>query len=177
MPSTLSTGSRPEAAAVKPARWGRVPPYVLTVSLGLAATASIARAQVAPTPAPTQQAAVTSSSDADAIKQREQELEAARAQQKSAADLQEKLKAEIAAIGQDRSKLNQQLIDIAARVRGIEGRIDEDEARLRPLDAREAQVRGSLEFAPLRNHRSARGPATRRPARTAGAAGASRGRA
>jgi septal ring factor EnvC (AmiA/AmiB activator) len=147
MPSSLSTGSRPEAAAVKPARRGRVSTYVLTVSLGLAATASIAnstaRAQVATTAASTQQAAVAS--DADAIKQREQELEAARAQQKSAADLQEKLKAEIAAIGQDRSKLNQQLIDIAARVRGIESRIDEDEARLRPLDARETQIRGSLD--------------------------------
>ncbi len=81
----------------------------------------------------------------DAIQQREQELEAARAQQKSAADLQEKLKAEIAAIGQDRSKLNAQLIDIAARVRGIETSIDDAEARLRPLDAREAQIRGSLD--------------------------------
>ena len=81
----------------------------------------------------------------DAIKQREQELEAARAQQKSAAELQEKLKADIAAIGQDRSKLNQQLIDIAARVRGVETRIGDAEARLRPLDAREQQIRSSLD--------------------------------
>jgi septal ring factor EnvC (AmiA/AmiB activator) len=81
----------------------------------------------------------------DAIKQREQELEAARAQQKSAAELQEKLKADIAAIGQDRSKLNQQLIDIAARVRGVETRIGDAEARLRPLDAREQQIRTSLD--------------------------------
>jgi septal ring factor EnvC (AmiA/AmiB activator) len=81
----------------------------------------------------------------DVIKQREQELEAARAQQKSAAELQEKLKADIAAIGQDRSKLNQQLIDIAARVRGVETRIGDAEARLRPLDAREQQIRSSLD--------------------------------
>ena len=81
----------------------------------------------------------------DAIKQREQELEAARAQQKSAAELQEKLKADIAAIGQDRSKLNQQLIDIAAQVRGVETRIGDAEARLRPLDSREQQIRGSLD--------------------------------
>ena len=79
------------------------------------------------------------------IRQREQELEAARAQQKSAAELQAKLKAEIAAIGEDRSKLNQQLIDIAARVRGIETSIGEAEARLRPLDSREQQIRASLE--------------------------------
>jgi septal ring factor EnvC (AmiA/AmiB activator) len=100
---------------------------------------SPAAAQVA---AATQQAAAPSP---DAIKQREQELEAARAQQKSAAELQEKLKADIAAIGQDRSKLNQQLIDIAARVRGVETRIGEAEARLRPLDAREQQIRASLD--------------------------------
>jgi murein hydrolase activator len=81
----------------------------------------------------------------DAIKQREQELEAARAQQKSAAELQQKLKADVAAIGQDRSKLNAQLIDIAAQVRGIETRIGDAEARLRPLDTREQQIRGSLD--------------------------------
>jgi len=81
----------------------------------------------------------------DAIKQREQELEAARAQQKGAAELQQKLKADIAAIGQDRSKLNAQLIDIAAQVRGIETRIGDAEARLRPLDSREQQIKGSLD--------------------------------
>src|SRR3954454_22479748 len=81
----------------------------------------------------------------EVIRQREQELEAARAQQKSAAELQEKLKADIAAIGQDRSKLNAQLIDIAARVRGVESRIGDAEARLRPLDARELEIRNSLE--------------------------------
>jgi septal ring factor EnvC (AmiA/AmiB activator) len=81
----------------------------------------------------------------DAIKQREQELEATRAQQKSAAELQQKLKADIAAIGQDRSKLNAQLIDIAGQVRGVETRIADAEARLRPLDGREAQIKSSLE--------------------------------
>lgn len=81
----------------------------------------------------------------DAIKQREQELEATRAQQKSAAELQQKLKAEIAAVGQDRSKLNAQLIDIAAQVRTVETRIGDAEARLRPLDAREQQIRNSLD--------------------------------
>ena len=57
----------------------------------------------------------------------------------------QKLKADIAAIGQDRSKLNQQLIDIAAQVRGVETRIGDAEARLRPLDTREQQIRGSLD--------------------------------
>ncbi|WP_300159761.1 peptidoglycan DD-metalloendopeptidase family protein [Bradyrhizobium sp.] len=99
-----------------------------------------ATAQVAATPP-----APASSPSPDEIKQREQELEAARAQQKSAADTQEKLKADIAAIGQDRSKLYQQLIDIAAQVRGVETKIDDAETRLRPLDAREQEIRGTLD--------------------------------
>jgi murein hydrolase activator len=81
----------------------------------------------------------------DVMKQREQELEAARLQQKNAADLQQKLKADAAAIGQDRSKLNQQIIDIAAQVRTVETRIGDAEARLRPLDIHEQLIRGSLD--------------------------------
>jgi septal ring factor EnvC (AmiA/AmiB activator) len=95
-----------------------------------------------PSPVRAQDAAATSP---DVIKQRAQELEATRAQQKSAAEQQEKLKADIAAIGEDRSKLNQQLIDIAARVRGVEAKIGDAEARLRPLDIRDQQIRTSLE--------------------------------
>jgi septal ring factor EnvC (AmiA/AmiB activator) len=81
----------------------------------------------------------------EAIKQRELELEAARTQQRNAVELQQKLKDEVAAIGEDRSKLNAQLIDIAAQVRTVEARIGDAEARLRPLDAREQQIRGSLD--------------------------------
>lgn len=96
----------------------------------------------AQTAAPTQQATAASP---ETLKEREQELEAAREEQRKAAELQQKLKADIAAIGQDRSKLNQQLIDIAAQVRGVEIRIGETEARLRPLDSREQQIRASLD--------------------------------
>jgi septal ring factor EnvC (AmiA/AmiB activator) len=99
-------------------------------------------------PAAAQQAAATQQATAaspDIIKQREQELEAAREEQRKAAELQQKLKADIAAIGQDRSKLNQQLIDIAALVRGVESRIGETEGRLRPLDIREQQIKASLD--------------------------------
>jgi len=87
----------------------------------------------------------TTAASPDIIKQREQELEAARAQQKSAAEAQAKLKAEIAAVGQDRSKLTAQLIDIAAQVRGVETRIADAEARRRQLDGRELQIRASLD--------------------------------
>ncbi|QWG18694.1 peptidoglycan DD-metalloendopeptidase family protein [Bradyrhizobium sediminis] len=118
----------------------RIPLSIALLSAGLAGIHSLpAAAQVAA--APPQATAVSP----DAIKQREQELEATRAQQKSAAELQARLKADIAAIGQDRSKLNAQLIDIAAQVRGVETRIDDAEARLRPLDSREQQIRGSLD--------------------------------
>jgi murein hydrolase activator len=105
-------------------------------------------AGMSPLPAAAQDAASTpqtSAASPDAIKQREQELEATRAQQKGAAELQQKLKAEIAAIGQDRSKLNAQLIDIAGQVRSVETRIGDAEARLRPLDSREQQIRSSLD--------------------------------
>ncbi len=91
------------------------------------------------------QVAAVQAPDADAIKQRAQELEAARQQRKAADDAAAKLKADIAAIGQDRTKLNQQLIDIAARVRAIEASIADTEGRLRPLDARESRLRASLD--------------------------------
>lgn len=103
------------------------------------AGASLAQAQTA-TPAP-QTAAISP----DAIKQREQELEAARARQKSAEEAQAKLKAEITALGQDRTQLNQQLIETAANVRTVETKIDEAEARLRALNGREQQMRTSLD--------------------------------
>ena len=98
-------------------------------------------------PAFAQQGAVkqVAAPDPEAIKQRTQELEAAREQQKKAAELEKKLKADIAAIGQDRSKLNQQLIGIASQVRDVEGKMADTEGRLRPLDARELQIRASLE--------------------------------
>jgi septal ring factor EnvC (AmiA/AmiB activator) len=81
----------------------------------------------------------------DSLRQREQELEAARAEQKALAEQQARLKSDAAAIGADRSKLNFQLIDLAGQVRGVEDRIIEAEARLRVLDAREQQIRLSLD--------------------------------
>ena len=130
-PDTVSRG-RPASV--------RIPLSIALLSFGFAGMGlSPASAQVA---ASTPQ---TTAASPDAMKQREQELEAVRAQQKSAAEAQEKLKAEIATIGQDRSQLNQQLIDIAGQVRGVETRIGDAEARLRPLDSREQQIRSSLD--------------------------------
>lgn len=95
------------------------------------------------------QEAAPAASDAaasqQAIRQHTEELEAALARQKSAAELEEKLKAEIAGIGQDRARLNQQLIDIAAQVREVETRIEGTVASLGSLDERERAIRASLD--------------------------------
>jgi murein hydrolase activator len=106
----------------------------------LAAGTCLAPAAAQTAPPAVQNAAVLP----DPLKQREQELEAARAEQTRAAEQQAKLRAEIAAIGADRSKLNSQLIETADRVRSVEDRIGETEARLLPLDARERELRASL---------------------------------
>jgi septal ring factor EnvC (AmiA/AmiB activator) len=130
-PDTLRRG-RPGAA--------RIPLSIALLSAGFAG--------ISPLPASAQLAASTPQTAAaspESIKQREQELETTRTQQKGAAEAQAKLKAYITAIGQDHSKLNQQLIDIAAQVRGVETRISDAEARLRPLDLHEQQIRTSLD--------------------------------
>ena len=83
--------------------------------------------------------------DPDAIKQRDQELEAARAEQRKSAESQARLKREIETLSEDRRKFNQQLIDTATRVRGVETGIGAIEARLKPLDANEHTIQKSLD--------------------------------
>jgi murein hydrolase activator len=140
MQSTPSDHSYPDTVSRGWLSSVRIPLSIALLSPGFAGISLLpATAQVAGT------AQQTTAASPDTIKQREQELEATRAQQKSAAEAQQKLKADIAAIGQDRSKLNQQLIDIAAQVRSVETRIGDAEARLRPLDSREQELRGSLD--------------------------------
>lgn len=131
----------PSAVRRGPSPSGRFPLSLLLASASLA-TAVTAPAAAQTAPPSVQQ---VTAPPTDVIRQREQELAVARAQQQSAAELREKLKADIAALGQDRSKLTQQVIDIAARVRGVETRIEDAETRLRPLDAREQQIRASLD--------------------------------
>ena len=139
------TDSRFDTARRGQLRGLRIPLSIAWLSAGFAGFTPLAANAQVQTPVATATPAPASNPSPDAIKQREQELEAARAAQKSATDAQEKLKADIAAIGQDRSKLNQQLIDIAAQVRGVEAKIGDAEARLRPLDTREQEIRGSLD--------------------------------
>ncbi len=137
LPVTDATGNTTPLTVRRLAR-GTVLPLSLVISaFHVAGGIAPARAQTA-----VKQAAAP---DSDAIKQRTQELDAAREQQKKAAELEQKLKADIAAIGQDRTKLNQQLIGIAGQVRDVEGKMADTEGRLRPLDARELQIRAALE--------------------------------
>jgi septal ring factor EnvC (AmiA/AmiB activator) len=79
------------------------------------------------------------------LKQRDQELQAARDAQKKSIETEVALKHEIDQIGADRKKLNQDLIDTAARLRSLEVQIPATEARLKPLDADEATIRKSLD--------------------------------
>jgi murein hydrolase activator len=130
--------ARPPASYHDTARRGGLAALRLSIALLSAGLAGPVAAQTVST---TTQTAADSS---DAIKQRAQELDAARAEQSRAAEAQVKLRAEIAAIGQDRSKLNQQLIDSAAQVRGLEDRMAAAEIRLHSLDSREQELRTTL---------------------------------
>jgi murein hydrolase activator len=81
----------------------------------------------------------------ETVRQRDQELEAVRAEQKKALDNQKKLRGEIDAIGDDRRKLNQALIDSANGIRSVEGRIAAAEIRLQQLVDSESGIRKSLD--------------------------------
>ncbi len=76
---------------------------------------------------------------------REQELARIRADQKRAAEMQAKLAAEIEAIGEDRRKLSQALIETASRLREIETRATQAEDRIAALDANAAAIRRTLQ--------------------------------
>ena len=75
---------------------------------------------------------------------RQEELDKVQAEQKKAADVAAKLKAELDAIGEDRRKLSQLLIGTAANLRTVEDRIAESERRLNALSGNEDTVRRSL---------------------------------
>jgi murein hydrolase activator len=114
------------SASERPTDSSRAPAALLAVALLLAPLSAFAQSTL------------------DSLHQREQELEAIRNEQKKAAETETKLKGEVEAIGEDRKKLNQALIDAASRSRAAEDRIAETESRLKPLDATEQRLRESL---------------------------------
>ena len=81
----------------------------------------------------------------DTLKQRDQDLKAVRNAQSKAAETEAALKREIEQLGADRRKLNQDLIDTAGRIRGVEAQVTATEARLEPLDNNERSIRKSLD--------------------------------
>jgi len=81
----------------------------------------------------------------DTLKQRDQELNSALALQRDSVENQIKLRGEIEALGQDRRKFNQQLIDTTARVREVEADIGATQDRLGELDGQERLLQNSLD--------------------------------
>ena len=81
----------------------------------------------------------------DALKQRDQDLKAARDAHSKSIETEAAIKREIEQIGADRRKLNQDLIDTAGRIRGVEAQVAATETRLKALDGNELGIRKSLE--------------------------------
>ena len=75
---------------------------------------------------------------------REEELARVQAEQKKSAEFATKLKSEIEAIGEDRRKLTQSLLNAASNIRTVEERIAATEGRLNALSGNEDTIRRSL---------------------------------
>ena len=80
----------------------------------------------------------------ESLRRRDKELEKLRGEQRKTLEKEARLKREIEAIGDDRRKFNQQIIETASRVDGTEARIEKTQARLAPLDDSEQSLRISL---------------------------------
>jgi murein hydrolase activator len=79
------------------------------------------------------------------LKQNDEKLKSTRDEQRKSAETEAALKREIEQIGADRSKLNQDLIDTAGRLRAVESKIAATQDRLKPLDDNERSIRKSLD--------------------------------
>lgn len=119
--------------------------FALLMPLGLVASA-LAQPPAADQPAPTGRPASADVLPQDEQKTlRERDLEAVREEQRKAAETETELRAEIALIGEDRTRLNRALIETAARIRELETRIAASEGRIKTLDDNERTIRRSLE--------------------------------
>ncbi|HEY8273145.1 MAG TPA: peptidoglycan DD-metalloendopeptidase family protein [Pseudolabrys sp.] len=123
---------------------GLDPRAALIAGLGVALPITLAAAVLAQErPAP---AAQNETADPlKTLKQRDEELKAARDEQRKSTEAEAALKREIEQIGADRTKLNQDLIDTAARLRGVETKVESTQERLKPLDENETSIRKSLD--------------------------------
>jgi len=107
-------------------------------ALGLLAATTAALAQTA-APAP------PSSAEAVQKSEREKELQLLRRDLEKSRAQEARLKAEIDRIKNDRAMLNKALVDSAAKIRATETKMTAAEAKLEPLDLREAEIRKSLD--------------------------------
>lgn len=120
------------------------PRAALIAGLGLALPITFAPAVLAQErPAPAAQNELAD--PLKTLKQRDEELKAARDEQRRSAAAEAALKREIEEIGADRTKLNEDLIDTAARLRGVEAKVESTQERLKPLDENETSIRKSLD--------------------------------
>jgi murein hydrolase activator len=119
------------------------PRFALIAGLGLAWPVVLSGAAAAQ-----QRPAITAPKDKaeklEALKKHDEELKATRVQQRQSAETAAALEREIERIGDDRRKLNRDLIDTAARLRGVEAKIEATQAKLEPLDAKQDKIHKSL---------------------------------
>ncbi len=123
---------------------------IILAALGLLPLGLMAAsAQAAPrarTPAPADaNRSVSPPASLDTLKERDEQLEKLRAEQRRILENEAKLKREIEAIGDDRRKFNQQIIETAARVTEVEERAAQTQERLDVLDEKEQALRTSLQ--------------------------------
>ncbi len=81
----------------------------------------------------------------DGLKQHDEELKGVREEQRQSAEAEAALKREIEEIGADRRKLAQDMIDTAARLRGVEAKVEATQERLQPLNDKEDAIRKSID--------------------------------
>jgi murein hydrolase activator len=113
--------------------------FAATCRVAAAAMLAYGTAAAAQTPRARSPAAL------ETLKQRDQELDSIRSEQRRAGEAERRLVGESDAISEERRRLNQNLVENAARVRTIEEQIAATEIRLRALDSSEADIRKSLE--------------------------------
>jgi murein hydrolase activator len=106
------------------------------IACGLLAGLSAASAQVPNPP---------SSAQSIQKSEREKELQLLRRDLETSKAREQRLKAEIDQIKNDRALLGKALVESAARIRAAETRLTATEARLEPLDLREAEIKKSLD--------------------------------
>jgi septal ring factor EnvC (AmiA/AmiB activator) len=122
-----------------------LPPWIMTTSAQTPGQVPFINFPKAAPPPTGSVPPATGSPKLNALEQRDQELQAIRDRQKKVRESEEKFQREIERIGDDRRKLNRQIIDVAARVRTVEHRMAATEQRLAPLDERERKLRASLD--------------------------------